>query len=107
MDILGAAVDMETGMRGYLLAGEDGFLDPYTNGYKAFKKEVAELKETVSDNPAQVTLLTEIEQNIGEWVNNVTEPTIQLRRDIGDYHHFTACFYNCHCSDHKTNKPGC
>lgn len=84
MDILASAVDMETGMRGYLLAGQEGFLAPYTHGYKVFKEEITDLKKTVSDNPAQVTLLTEIEQNIGEWVKNVTEPTIQLRRDIGD-----------------------
>ncbi len=31
-EILASAVDMETGMRGYLLAGEDSFLDPYTGG---------------------------------------------------------------------------
>jgi methyl-accepting chemotaxis protein len=84
MDILGSAVNMETGMRGYLLAGKDGFLTPYTNGYITFKKEIGDLKNIVSDNPAQVTLLSEIEQNISEWINNVTEPTIQLRRDIGD-----------------------
>jgi len=84
MDILASAVDMETGMRGYLLAGKEGFLDPYTNGYKTFKEVIDDLKKTVSDNPAQVTLLNEIEQNIGAWVKNVTEPTIQLRRDIGD-----------------------
>lgn len=84
MDILASAVDMETGMRGYLLAGQDGFLAPYTNGYNTFKEELANLKQTVSDNPAQVTLLTDIDQNISEWVKNVTEPTIQLRRDIGD-----------------------
>ena len=32
MSIEAAAVDMETGMRGYLLAGQEGFLDPYTDG---------------------------------------------------------------------------
>lgn len=82
--ILGSAVDMETGMRGYLLAGEDGFLDPYINGHKMFLEELGDLKELVSDNPTQVTLLTEVEQNISAWKKNVTEPTIQLRRDIGD-----------------------
>ncbi|MCP3888308.1 MAG: methyl-accepting chemotaxis protein [Desulfobulbaceae bacterium] len=84
MDILAAAVNMETGMRGFLLAGHEDFLAPYTNGYTTFKKDIAGLKNTVSDNPAQVTLLGEIEQNISEWVKNVTEPTIKLRRDIGD-----------------------
>ena len=82
--ILASAVDMETGMRGYLLAGEDGFLDPYINGHKVFLEEIGDLKELVSDNPAQVTLLTEIEQNISAWKKNVTEPTIQLRREIGN-----------------------
>ena len=84
MDILGSAVDMETGMRGYLLAGQDKFLEPYTNGYKSFQEGITVLKKTVSDNPAQVTLLAEVEKNINEWVKNVTEPTILLRRDIGN-----------------------
>jgi len=30
--IIGSAVDMETGMRGFLLAGQEGFLDPYNQG---------------------------------------------------------------------------
>jgi len=31
-----AAVDMETGMRGFLLAGKEEFLDPYKGGQKRF-----------------------------------------------------------------------
>ena len=83
-DILAAAVDMETGMRGYLLAGKEEFLDPYKAGKEKFDSLVADMKETVSDNPAQVQLMDEISGNIHEWVEKVTEPTIQLRRDIGD-----------------------
>lgn len=84
MDILGSAVNMETGMRGYLLAGKEDFLDPYKSGYNHFIKDVDALKITVSDNPAQVKLLDEIKLNILEWKKNVTEPTIALRREIGD-----------------------
>lgn len=84
MKIEASAVDMETGMRGYLLAGKDSFLDPYQNGGKAFNERIASLKETVSDNPAQVSLLNEIQENIHSWKNSVTEPAIQLRRSIGD-----------------------
>jgi len=80
---LAAAVDMETGMRGYLLAGQDGFLDPYNSGNKSFHDLVAGLRETVSDNPAQVKLLDEMETTIGGSVKDVTEPTIALRRKIG------------------------
>ena len=83
-EILAAAVDMETGMRGYLLAGQEGFLAPYTDGAKRFYELVTSLSETVNDNPAQVKLLAEVEQTIRDWQSNVTEPTIVLRRQIGD-----------------------
>lgn len=82
--ILAAAVDMETGMRGYLLAGKEEFLDPYKGGQVKFASLIGKLRQTVSDNPAQVKLLTETEQTIGTWVEKVTEPTIALRRKIGD-----------------------
>ena len=83
-DIIGSAVDMETGMRGFLLAGEDGFLDPYRSGQKATYARISALKETVSDNPKQVTRLEEAEKTLHAWQKDVTEPTIQLRREIGD-----------------------
>ena len=82
--IMAAAVDMETGMRGYLLAGREDFLAPYTDGAKRFYELVANLSETVNDNPAQVQLLKEVEQTIREWRSTVTEPAIALRREIGD-----------------------
>jgi len=78
-----AAVDMETGMRGYLLAGKEGFLSPYQQGKQSFDKLIGELSTTVSDNPAQVTLLNELSSTIRQWQQKITEPSIQLRRDIG------------------------
>ncbi|MCZ6447382.1 MAG: CHASE3 domain-containing protein, partial [Alphaproteobacteria bacterium] len=48
--IVGSAVDMETGMRGYLLAGKEGFLDPYRGGEKATYEGIAALQKTVDDN---------------------------------------------------------
>jgi methyl-accepting chemotaxis protein len=79
-----AAVDMETGMRGYLLAGRDDFLAPYEAGSANFYELIAGLRETVDDNPTQVARLNEIEQVLHEWQENVIEPTIALRREIGD-----------------------
>ena len=38
--IVGSAVDMETGMRGYLLSGKDEFLAPYKNGEKIIYKSI-------------------------------------------------------------------
>ncbi len=83
-EILAAAVDMETGMRGYLLAGQDEFLAPYEAGSKNFGELSASLQKTVDDNPAQVQLLREIETTISDWRKEIVEPIIALRRDIGD-----------------------
>lgn len=82
--ILAHAVDMETGMRGYLLAGREDFLEPYNNGQAAFFEKVAAMQKTVDDNPPQVQLMGEIAETIKAWQANVTEPMIALRREIGD-----------------------
>jgi methyl-accepting chemotaxis protein len=79
-----AAVDMETGMRGFLLAGQEQFLDPYKNGKTRFHTLIKELSKTVSDNPAQVALLTEIESTIGTWLTKVVQEQIDMRRQVGD-----------------------
>lgn len=60
------AVDMETGMRGYLLAGKSEFLAPYNQGNKTFNTLLLSLSNTVSDNPAQVKLLKEISSTISQ-----------------------------------------
>jgi len=83
-NIIGSAVDMETGMRGYLLAGKEGFLDPYKNGEEATYKQITALKQTVSDNPKQVKRLDDVENTLKAWQSNVTESNIDLRRQIGD-----------------------
>jgi len=80
--IVGSAVDMETGMRGFLLAGKEEFLDPYKNGEKEVYERIDKLKKTVSDNPKQVNRLGEVEATLKEWQSNVTEMQIDLRRDI-------------------------
>ena len=82
--ILASAVDMETGMRGYLLAGKEEFLDPYTDGRKNFDALISEMTKTVSDSPEQVKLLTEISKTIHSWADEIVEPIITLRRQIGD-----------------------
>jgi len=79
-----AAVDMETGMRGYLLAGKADFLAPYQNGEQTFNTLTSSLSETVSDNAAQVALIKDIKTTINEWQENVTEPVIALRTKIGN-----------------------
>ena len=85
--IIGSAVDMETGMRGYLLAGQEGFLDPYISGEASTFKAIDALQETVNDNPAQVERLNEVRQVLQDWQANVhrvddrAAPRDRRRRD--------------------------
>src|SRR6056297_137509 len=78
------AVDMETGMRGFLLAGNEDFLAPFNEGSAAFETSMAGLSQTVSDNPAQVARLAEADGHIQGWLENAALPAIALRREIGD-----------------------
>ena len=82
--IVAAAVDMETGMRGFLLAGQDAFLTPYIKGKEQFYRLISQLSNTVSDNPAQVMLLSSAKSTIDNWIGTVVEKQIALRRNIGD-----------------------
>ncbi len=81
--IIASAVDMETGMRGFLLAGKEEFLDPYKGGEKTFYAGLADLQKTVSDNPPQVARLQKVIDTIKDWQSNVTEPAISMRRQVG------------------------
>ncbi|WOI53021.1 methyl-accepting chemotaxis protein [Parvularcula sp. LCG005] len=82
--IVASAVDMETGLRGYLLAGEESFLDPYKSGANKAFGDLADLRATVSDNPPQVARLQEVEATLRQWQTELAEREIELRRRIGD-----------------------
>jgi methyl-accepting chemotaxis protein len=82
--IIASAVDMETGVRGFALAGQEEFLEPYQQGEKWTYEAITSLQQTVSDNPDQVERLAEVEKILQEWQREVTEPEIALRREIGD-----------------------
>ena len=75
-------VDMETGERGFLIAGKDEYLEPYNDGLKAFEAEVTGLQELVNDNPAQVARLEVIHDLEQEWLKLAAEPEIAERRKV-------------------------
>ncbi len=82
--IVASAVNMETGMRGYLLAGRESFLEPYKKGEKETYRLLENLKRTEADQPEQLARLEKAEQILRDWQRDVTEPSIELRRQIGD-----------------------
>ncbi len=80
--ILGSMVDMETGMRGFLIGGKNEFLEPYVAGKTDFDKTIKKLQNTVSDNPTQVARLKKIKEMKTKWIKEAAEPQISMRREI-------------------------
>lgn len=83
-EVIASAVDMEASMRGYLLAGREEFLEPYTRGSSQTYEKIDQLKLLVAASPGQTARLGEAVAILRDWQNSVTTPTIELRRQIGD-----------------------
>ena len=77
-------LDMETGMRGFLLTGDDSFLEPYNKGSKKFFELIKKLSKKVSDNKSQVSVLKTIDSFIKDWDSKVVQKSIELRIKVGD-----------------------
>lgn len=78
------SVDMETGMRGFLLTGDERFLDPYEVAKPAIMSELQGLEELVADNPDQVDRFKRLAALQSSW-NEFAQEMITLRRTGGDY----------------------
>ncbi|MDG0789800.1 CHASE3 domain-containing protein [Cohnella ginsengisoli] len=73
-------LDMETGMRGYVISGDDDYLEPYNTGKARWESDVNALSALVIDNPAQLRNLDSIKANIQEWTNTASENAIGYKR---------------------------
>lgn len=51
--VMGSAKDAETGNRGYLITGDEAYLQPYNEALHDLPIEVAALRALTSDNPSQ------------------------------------------------------
>ena len=76
-----AMINMETGARGFLLGGEDRFLEPFNNGLKDFGQSWDKLKKLTSDNPVQQKRLDEMKARHLEF-KSVAESMFSLRRSV-------------------------
>ncbi|EJM81453.1 signal transduction histidine kinase [Pseudomonas sp. GM74] len=77
-------VDLETGMRGFLLSGDEHFLDPYETAKPRIAVELNSLLELTADNPAQTDRLLRLQALQQEWTH-YAQSLIDLQRSGGDY----------------------
>ncbi|MCG6576073.1 response regulator [Pseudomonas sp. AF32] len=83
-EALKLSVDLETGMRGYLLSGDEHFLDPYEVAKPRIAVALDTLLELTADNPVQTDRIHKIQALQVEWAN-YAQSMIDLQRSSGDY----------------------
>ncbi|MBO9703161.1 MAG: CHASE3 domain-containing protein [Sporocytophaga sp.] len=77
-------IDMETGERGFLLTGEEEYLEPYNEGKKRFKTVLNEVKQLVNDNPEQVARFEAVDNLEAQWHEKTGNVEISARRKINE-----------------------
>lgn len=74
--------DAETGQRGYLITGSEGYLAPYTAAVGDVEQERKRLRALVAEDPVQGRLLPVLEASIAAKLGELEE-TVAVRRTRG------------------------
>ena len=77
-------LDMETGMRGFLLSGDDSYLAPYELARGKFGPLTEQITDIVVDNPPQIQRIERLRALQGQW-DTYSEGVIDSRRDGGNF----------------------
>jgi CheY-like chemotaxis protein/signal transduction histidine kinase len=97
--LLDSLKDAELGKRGYLLTGDESFLEPYENALRdgtttgadrlsrqrhhSIAQELAIIKELTADNPAQQNNIEELEATVAKLMDFMSK-TIQAKQALKD-----------------------
>ncbi|WP_052191271.1 response regulator [Luteibacter sp. 9133] len=81
-EILSSAQDAETGQRGFLLTGNDRYLEPYRAAVAGVPARLDTVREALRDNPAQLARLKEVGARLGDKFAEL-KTTIELRQTQG------------------------
>lgn len=81
-NILESLINMETGLRGYAITGQDTFLQPYNQGEIDFQKHIEKIKELTSDNSKQQQRIDDLSKDYQEWSNSESSSLITTRKKV-------------------------
>jgi signal transduction histidine kinase/DNA-binding response OmpR family regulator len=73
-------IDLETGVRAYVITRQPRFLEPWTNAQSAFPTRAGELRQLVGDNPQQEALATAIARNVRSYIDDFSRPLVATVR---------------------------
>jgi len=82
--LLKLILDMETGLRGYLVTGNFAFLLPYQEARQNFEPQYQSLQRMVANDPGQQRRLAQIHESYTQWQEHA-ELMIDLRQKGSEY----------------------
>lgn len=77
-------VNIETGYRGYMVTGNQDFLEPYYSGKIDIDKYLNKLLSLTSDNKSQTITFTEIKDKVSSWNENILNKGQLIRKTRSD-----------------------
>jgi CHASE3 domain sensor protein len=83
--IQGYMIDMETGERGFLISGEEYYLEPFNKAEVEFDLFVEETRKALGNNPFQIEKLAEIKKKKEAWIEGpaITEMMTKRKEKAG------------------------
>jgi signal transduction histidine kinase/CHASE3 domain sensor protein len=81
-------VDMETGLRGYLVTGNLEFLEPYEQARLSINSDFNQFARLISDNSSQLDKLRKVRSHYEQW-NRYAQKMLALRKQGKDYQSYT------------------
>src|SRR5882724_3778301 len=81
-DLVSSLKDAETGQRGFVITGDENFLEPYRAALPDIAKTVAEIRTLTADNDAQQRRLSALQPLIDGKLTELKR-TIEMRRSVG------------------------
>ncbi|WP_258166434.1 CHASE3 domain-containing protein [Paenibacillus sp. PCH8] len=73
-------LNMETGQRGFMLTGNESYLEPYSQGLSQWSSNYDQLIALIRDNPSQQQSLQNIKAHIIRWIEIAGEPSVDLKK---------------------------
>jgi PAS domain S-box-containing protein len=80
--VLSTLKDAESGQRGFVITGEDTYLERYTSALASIRGQLARLADLLADTPEQLARFGELEQRVGDRITTLEE-IIAVRRSAG------------------------
>src|SRR6202022_275972 len=81
-NLLSLMKDAETGQRGYIITGQQSYLEPFNQATGKIHQQVSELRRLTADNPNQQEAIAALEPLIVSKLSELRQ-TIDLRKRQG------------------------